>query len=296
MSGTIIKADELRAMNPTQRPDFAKDFSRYSFWQYTRLDLVDLILSSSTFRISNLNGMNDLDEAKLHEKDRTKVFALCFCNSDTEKIPLWYLYSGMAGKGAAIGFTPATMLKWLKSIKNVKAIKAGQKKEEGDLLEVGKDVKLQFGWVYYQKQHEPENIFYRNKWYAVDDISAFQKGNYFIKYYPWEYEREFRLVFHTKKPYDAIYVEIPKEVNNAAKVRLAPELKKKQLSKSKSLKCIGHTHEPLESELTIRMNLFSRNRNGYLDYLREELVLAKPAIEAHDICDVIQGAGLCKKP
>ncbi len=68
--------------------------------------------------------MNDQEEANRHLKDQERVFALCFCNSNTEKIPLWYLYSGLSGKGAALGFTAAKMMKWLESIQTVYGVKS----------------------------------------------------------------------------------------------------------------------------------------------------------------------------
>ena len=49
--------------------------------------------------------MNDLREADLHGAEKEDIFVQCFCNSDTEKIPMWYLYGGIVGRGASIGFT-----------------------------------------------------------------------------------------------------------------------------------------------------------------------------------------------
>ena len=295
MAEINITADKLRKANPTHLPDRAIDFSRAGFWQYTRLTTADLILSSSCFRVSNLNGMNDLDEARQHDTERNNIFSLCFCNSDTEKIPMWYLYSGLAGDGAALGFTPARMLSWLHSIKTVRATCAGQEKDKGDLLTVGKDIELLFGWVYYQTTTERSRIMYRNKWYNVDDISAFQKDNYFIKSYPWEYEKEFRIVFinHTRRAYEYLFVDIPAEIQAGIKVRLAPELRKDLFKKFTGLNCIGSTHIPSYSKLSIRMNLFNRNRVGLLDYLREEIAHDNPGIEIDNICNMIQAAKKC---
>ena len=300
MSDIDISSSNLLAKNPAKLPVHAKDFSRYSFWQYTRLELADLILSAGSFRISNLNGMNDLDEAKMHETNRDRVFVLCFCNSDTEKIPMWYLYSGLTGKGAAIGFTPGNMLKWLKSIQRgeitIRGIKAGQKKDEGKVLMVENDIDFKFGWVYYQPKAEPQRLFYRNKWYCTDDVDAFQKDNYFIKYYPWEYEREYRLVFITEEPYEAIFVDIPEEINNAAKVKLAPELTEAEVKNHRCLKKIGQSLKPAYSGLSIRMNLFNRNKQCLLDYIKGEIKLADPSITADEICKLVKDAGLCPDP
>ena len=287
----------LRSLNPVSFPKNARAFSRYSFWQYTRLEVADLILSTSCFRISNLNGMNDLAEAKLHEKDRNRVFALCFCNSDTEKIPLWYLYSGLTGNGAALGFTAGKMLKWLRSIQTVRGVKKGQNKEDGVPLRVGADVELRYGWVYYQHPREPYNIFYRNNWYTIDDVETFQKDNYFIKSYPWEYEREFRILFlnNTSEDYDYLFVDIPVDIRNVAKVMLAPELQEDQFKNISGLKCIGTSHQPIYSKLSIRMNLLSRNSECLFDYLKKELMKDNPSINAESLCNVLQETDNCKK-
>ncbi len=299
MNEIPISARDLLALNAPAAYAYAKDFSKTSFWQYTRLTTADLILSSCSFRVSNLNGMNDLDEARHHEKERERVFALCFCNSNTEKIPMWYLYSGLTGKGAALGLTPSVMLNWLESIKTVRGVRSGQSKEEGTLLEIGPAVEMRYGWVYYQKPKEPQNIMYRNKWYYVNNAAKFQKDNYFIKSYPWEYEKEFRLVFinHTPEDYDALFVDIPPELQKAFKVKLAPEFREEQFKKYKNLKCIGpaRTHRPIYSNLAIRMNLMSRNRDGLLEYLREELAKKEPGLEAESPCAVIREAGRCEK-
>lgn len=299
MNEIFITAGDLRACNPISLPDKAKDFSRYNFWTYTRLQTAELILASGCFRLSNLKGMNDQEEAAYHAKDQARVFALCFCNSNTEKIPMWYLYSGLSGKGAALGFTAAKMMKWLSSIKEVYAVKNGQTKADGEKLIVGKNVQLQYGWVYYQKPREPKNISYRNKWYVIDDPAAFRKDNFFIKSYPWEYEREFRIVFIAEKntSYDALFVDIPDDIRDALKVMLAPELQEKQFHKmKKGLKHIGRTHQPIYSNLSIRMNLFERNLDNLLDCLKEELAQSDSKVKAEDICSVLQDAGHCPKP
>ena len=210
---------------------------------------------------------------------------------------MWYLYSGLAGDGAALGFTPARMLGWLRSISTVRATREGQEKKDGDLLNVGKEIEMLFGWVFYEKTTEPTNIMYRNKWYIIDNISAFQKDNYFIKSYPWEYEKEFRIVFinHTSKQYDYLFVDIPADIQLGLKVRLAPELREEQFKKFTGLNCIGSSHSPTYSKLSIRMNLFNRNRVGLLDYLREEIAHDNPGIDPDSICKMIQDAKKCKK-
>ena len=298
MNEIPVTTDELKKLNPQVLPKLASDFSHSSFWQYTRLENADLILSSGSFRVGSIIGMNDLDELTLHDSEKKRIFALCFCNSNTEKIPMWYLYSGLAGNGAAIGITPSKMMKWINGITEVLGVKHGESKDQGTPLSIGKDVTLKWGWVYYQKTQERDHIMYRNKWYKVDDADGFQKDNYFIKSYPWEYEKEFRLIFinNTNVEYEAVFVNIPQDILDSIKVRLAPELNAANFNNYTGLKYIGSTKTPEYSKLSIRMNLLYRNRDSLLKYIGEELVKTNPALEVGQVCSVIKSAGKCNNP
>ena len=294
MNDIAISSQELREKNRSALPASARELGRYDFWYYTRLSTADKILDSRSFWVSNLCDMNDLDELELHKREREKLFALCFCNSNTEKIPMWYLYSGIAGTGASLGLAPGAMLAFLKSLTTV----TGQTPDGGESrLAVGSDVELRFGWVFYRKQKEPGQILYRNKWYTIDDVNAFTDGNYFLKAYPWEYEKEFRLVFinKTKTTFKRLLVPIPVTLCETMKLRLAPELNAAGLKKVKGLKHIGKDAKPtlLFSELRIKMNLFHRNHSSLPDYLREEFSRRKPDVQPEALCQLIRDAACC---
>lgn len=291
-----ITPKALLDLNPIVIPDLARDLSSKSFWHYTNLLTVDLILDGCSFWVSPISTMNDLDELALHTPKKDKIHSLCFCNSETEKIPLWYLYSGISGKGAALGLTPGSMLAFLRSLKTVEGLNDDGKR---DSLSIGSDIQLRIGWVYYQKQHETNHVFYKNKWYELDDVHSFQKDNYFIKNYPWEYEKEFRIIFinHTKNAYKRLIVPFSKELRDKIKIRLAPELTLSELSTVKNLKYIsGAINSKLsESDLKIKMNLFSRNRTSLSAYLSEEFAKPNPEIDPNTICKLIQDASCCVK-
>ena len=87
-------------------------------------------MKSGYFFASNLAIMNDKNEKELHPNNSESVHALCFCNSNTEKIPMWYLYGGITGKGCALGVTPAKMRDWIRMIKEVYVVveEDGEKK------------------------------------------------------------------------------------------------------------------------------------------------------------------------
>ncbi len=296
MDNIDISARELKAKNDNIIPAVARELSKKSFWYYTRLTTADQILDGRSFWVGSISAMNDLDELELHKREKDNIFALCFCNSESEKIPMWYLYSGIAGKGAALGLTPGTMLAFLRSLVEVEGVKEDDNR---DTLKIGDEIELRFGWVYYRKQAEHNHILFNNKWYELRDVSAFEKDNYFIKNYPWEYEKEFRLIFinHTGTTYKRLVVTIPESVRDKIKLRLAPELKFSDLRKNKNLKYIRKMPESalVYSKLKIRMNLFSRNKESLTEYLSEEFTKKDPDVTPEELCQLIEDASRCKK-
>ncbi len=258
-----ITTKDLRNMNIIDLNGTAKSFSRYSFWYYTSIDTASKILSGRKFYVNTLSTMNDKAEAQLHEKVANNVHALCFCNSDTEKIPMWYLYAGLTGEGVSIGFTPARMLEFIRSIQTAEVV------ETGEVIKAGIDFEIYPGWVYYRDS--ARRINFKGKWYDVfGDLKCFNEDNYFIKDYSWEYEREFRIVMKTKDTMGKVAVYIPEEIISSIKVRFGPELERsylqKKIKKYDGLRGLSKD-QCLYSKLNICMNLFERNKDSLLDYL-----------------------------
>ena len=262
----LVTKDELLVENNKSLDSKVSDFSKYIFCYYTTLGTLEKILGGRYFYVSNFEKMNDLDEAKAHMSNQDKVHALCFSNSNSESVPMWYLYSGILGKGACLKFTPAKMIEFIKSIKCVFPVIDG-KPDESVSLEVGTDVEIQYGWIYYQSDNE--SYHFKNKWYAVtDDAEGFINSNYFIKQYPWHYEREFRIVFinKTNKAYEKIAVKLDESLIKKLKVILAPEIKKSEIKNSafEGMKLD-------ESSLKIKMALLSRNQEEIYTYILEAI-------------------------
>lgn len=268
MENIIISSEELKKKNDGLLPLKAIDFSSYNFWYYTSLQTANLILLNRCIHISNIDSMNDLDERNIHESDKEFVHCLCFCNSDTEKIPMWYLYAGITGRGVSIGLTPSVMISFLKSIDKVYTV------DDKIELRRGSDFDIEFGWVFYRKKEQPSQVMYKRKWYALSDPDNFEANNYFIKSYPWEYEKEFRIVFHNKTgtPYDQIKIKID-EVYQKLKLKLAPEFTKESFeemipSLPGFLKYASRV--PSYSKLGINMQLCKRNINGFINYFETD--------------------------
>ena len=263
----VITSNELLNKNCIVLPEKAKDFSNNSFWYYTCIDTADKILANKCIYVSNLVGMNDLDEAQLHEKDKEFVHCWCFCNSNTEKIPMWYLYSGITGQGVSLGFTPSVMLELIKSIHTVTT-----PDKKTILYKDNNDFDLDYGWIFYQKKENPSSIMFKRKWYSLKDPQNFEKNNFFIKSYPWEYEKEFRIVIHNKtgKPYDKLVIDID-SIYSKIKLKLAPELSNQTFNNMlPNLPGFASffSNIPLQSNLSINMNLCERNFEGFVDFLK----------------------------
>lgn len=288
MKDIKITSNELLAMNCSLLPLKAKDFSDYSFWYYTSVKTANLILQNKCIHISNLTNMNDVDESKLHNEEKDFVHCLCLCNSNTEKIPMWYLYSGITGKGVALGLTPSVMLELIRSIDTVTNV------EGNVILKRDKDFILDCGWIFYRKIDNTSKVMFKRKWYSLTDPDRFEKDNYFIKSYPWEYEKEFRIVIHnkTKIPYDKLVINI-EDIYKKLKIKLAPEisndlsnylLPELNVLTSLSLKSVH------KSNLGINMNLCKRNFDCFLDYITMDLRKAEEdrVVDVNKVYSVIE--------
>lgn len=258
-----ISTKDLLAKNKPNLDGNAKDFASSTFWYYTNLDTASKILDKNSFWVSNLSLMNDESEKELHSSHSEKVHALCFCNSKTEKIPMWYLYAGITGKGVSIGLTPRVMKDFINSIDCLGVVDSDR------ILEKNKDFELQYGWVFYRKS---DNVFkFKGKFYSISksesEINNFVEGNFFIKDYPWEYEKEFRIVFINKTDIsqNRLKIKFTDAILSKLKIRLGPEMVKED-SYKEIFKLRGFekyfVSKLISSNLNIKMDLLRRNRKN----------------------------------
>lgn len=232
--------------------------------------------------------MNDLNEAQLHSDVKSEVYALCFCNTRSEKIPMWYLYGGICGNGMRIGLTPSTMLSFIRSIDKVYPIDSNNVVSNEPFL-IGQDFSIDYGWIYYRKNDG--SIKFKGKWYSVKDNKDFSTGNYFVKDYPWEYEKEFRIVFKNNSGnyIDRIAVDIPEKIMNKFKLSCAPEVEKEDVILLDGVK--QYLSRKIEhSSLSIKMDLVSKNISDII----ENLKLTNDVESVRSICHDICSADLCK--
>jgi len=284
-----ISAMQLRLKNSNIDLSSAKNFSSNTFWYYTRSSTANFILQSSSFWARAVSVMNDKHEADTYGDDSNFIHALCFCNSDTEKIPMWYLYAGLTGRGASIGLTPSVMIKFLLSIQTVKT-------PNHEILVQGKDFELEYGWIFYRKPQNNTEIFYRQKRYFITDApSEFDRNNYFIKDYPWEYEKEFRILIKNKtgKEFEHLEIDFPSNLYQKLKIRFAPEISEEEIRKiiSEEEEFKKYTFSKiLRSDLQISMNLFDRNKKDIIENIPSFI----DTNNADKVCQTIQLNKLCK--
>lgn len=288
MKNIEISSSELKNKNNCLLPKRASDFSKSPFWHYTRFEIASEILSGNCFHVRNMSSMNDIDEKNLHCSNSEFIHCLCFCNSKTEKIPMWYLYSGISGKGAAIGLTPSNLIYFLETIDEVTTV------DKKTVLRKGTEFDIEYGWAFYRKKDSPSQVMYKGNWYSLTDPEAFENNNYFVKAYQWEYEKEFRIIIHnkTKTPYEKLVIDLS-PVYKKIKLKLAPEISKQEFaslipSHKGFMRYLSEM--PSYSDLEINMNLFERNFKGFLDYIEREV--GEDRYEnAQKICEILRNSG-----
>ena len=79
-------------------------FRHTNYFHYTTLERANSILEAKCFKLMPLyRSSNDLVERDTYSNSDVGLFSLCFSTGISENLPLWYLYSGIDGKGARIG-------------------------------------------------------------------------------------------------------------------------------------------------------------------------------------------------
>ena len=269
-------AYEILSFNQTERimGSSAKELGK-NFYHYTTVDSVNKILTCDEngncfFFIRNIEQMNDLNEAELHKSESNKIHSFCTCCTSHEKIPLWYLYSGICGNGARLGFTPGKMIKFLKSIKVVYPV-VDNKVDYSNQLKINADFELSCGWIYYLMDGN-NRVLYRNKFYEIEEIEKeTMEKNYFIKDYPWEYEREFRILIKNKTDllYERLAIHIPPEIISSLEVMSAPERKFTEKEREKYISLGIKPEKIKESRLGVRMNLLENNKKDIMEEIEK---------------------------
>ena len=248
------------------------------------------------WHISSFQSMNDLAEAERYGNEKSSTFAMCFSCGETERIPMWYMYAGIDGKGARISFTKNAFNGFIKQIDAVYPLKDNKPDLNRPLIR-GKDFEIEYGYVYYCDFDNDRitKIKYRRSKYIISDLQEaernFREDNFFIKNYEWEYENEYRIVFKMLTPLQDGVEKLAVPLTGSLRgvfLTEGPELSPNSCTFSVDLikKFLGRIKK---STLKIRMNMLSRNKKSFLDIPVEGF----ESTEIEKMCKNIQEAKLC---
>lgn len=266
--------EEIFSFNNTEKilaskaEEIKKNFYHYTSYESLRKILTGDDQGNHFFFVRSISEMNDRNEAKLHLDDGDKIHSFCTCCTKHEKIPLWYLYSGICGRGVRLGITPGKMLKFLRDIELVYPV-AGGKVDYSSPLRIHNDFDLLCGWVYYLMDGN-NRIFYRNRYYSTECMDeSLLKTNYFIKNYPWEYEREFRVIIKNKTAvsYERIAIPISQAFIEELEIMSAPEHSFTDSEKEDYISLGIKPKRIKKSSLNIKMDLLKGNKADILEQI-----------------------------
>lgn len=164
------------------------------YFHYTTMDTLNRILSNGEIWVSQTKSFNDKKELnkELHN------FAFCLSTGDNENLSLWYLYSGVDGKGCRIRFTKKQLELLYKSSKFF-LCENNVPNNEYELIE-GENLTIYLKDVlYYREKEKVVDLKYNNSvnhQFPLNDFKEFKKANSAIlKDIVWYYEKETRIEF-----------------------------------------------------------------------------------------------------
>lgn len=295
---TEISLSELFGMNDTESildPDSGQ-LKQYEFSHYTTIDNLRKIVTKDSrgncfFFLRNIAAMNDIAESDLHKADGNRIHSFCTCCTKHEKIPLWYLYSGICGNGVKVKITPANLRKFIRQIEVVYPVREGHADYEKPLIRKNGDFSLLCGWVFYQDGEK--DFFYKNKKFAVSSATPeLLRENFFVKRYEWEYEREFRIIIknQTSEIYDRLAVPLPEEIIRSFRLMFAPETHPDdELKQEFAARGIAPGNIK-DSRLKIKMSLLKNNRDDIISHIDQ---WCDGSYEA--VCQYISSIQKCSK-
>lgn len=221
-------------------------FAHSHYYHYTTADGANGILQNSQLWLAPL-GSNDRSE--LAGRDDTVFFQISFCSGESENLPLWYLYSGIDGKGVRLGLTKTKFSALIRGTSYSLHEYNRKDKSLGDSIDIASDefsvVVRDILYIGESSKREGSRIKYNGKQRFAEDFS--QKGQDISKFTAaykalcpsfhkgliWYYEKETRWLVELPRRFLAsekdykdyrVVAEIPNTVYNNLKIRFAPEV------------------------------------------------------------------------
>ncbi|MGN1442780.1 MAG: hypothetical protein ACI4XE_02920 [Acutalibacteraceae bacterium] len=251
----------MKNKNSNKKYRYNRAFQHNCFFHYTKLSNIEKIFGNHCFLLFNLGSSNDPLENKIENKD--SIFTLCFSTGINENLPLWYLYSGVDGKGGCLCFTKSQIYSliyegeyFLAQVDDNKTI------IDRIPIKLNEDFSCEIGDVVYMKKNGDfvdlkYNTMTNHNKISVEEFEKFKRNNpEFVKSLIWFYEKETRFVVRLtdkgkaklkdNKKYAVIlsFAKLPKTYEKI-KLKLAPEACLQEITNEG--KCIEKDAQKLES-------------------------------------------------
>lgn len=226
-------------------------FMHRKYYHYTSADIVNSILGQNEFWLSCVSKFNDKNDSNQFTPQK-EYYALCFSTGASENLPLWYLYSGIDGKGARLALNSSHVRALIENGRyNLYELDDENKRGDHVLeLKEGKNMSLTVEDVIYRSYSQKRGkafLSYNtlfNKIMLQSEMEKYEeKHRGFQKNPIWYYERETRLLVKLEESAKKLinsncskerkYVVICKFDKNLQKefaVTFAPDVKEDQLS------------------------------------------------------------------
>lgn len=200
---SMVKLKEITTAKEINTMLEEKAFMHTYYYHYSDIKGISGILKSKKLWISSMCFSNDMMENNRFDDDTYLYFQFCFSTGTTENLPLWFLYSGINGKGARLILTKKEIKK-LCDFDNMQMELFNVINGKREKLINGKNCRVEFKDILY---HKKENQSYRLKYntQVKNDFSPFEmsevekKNKAFLKDIIWFYEKETRILIKVDK-------------------------------------------------------------------------------------------------
>jgi len=180
-----------------------REYEHGLYSHYTSIPVLENIVGSKSFWLNMVDNLNDKKERDAL-KNTGPWFSLCFSTGVNENLALWYMYSGMHGKGARISFTKAKIKTMIAKARYTLIEVDGDKVvREICPLTIDEDISLSFRDVLYAKEQKGKvSLKYNtmtNYNIPIEEFEKYKKVHAgFVKSLIWYYEKETRLLIQLK--------------------------------------------------------------------------------------------------
>ena len=183
-----------------------REYSHGDYCHYTSIDTINKILEGKTFRLTSVTGFNDTMDTGQFGDAAGDYFSLCFSTGVNENLPLWYLYSGINGKGGRIQMTKDAVRSLIENGRFRLCRSAPTEYQDFPELEPGNDMELEFRDMVYVRELEESktcSLKYNtmtNYQVPKEEFRKYKENHCgFCKGLIWYYEKETRLLAWVKE-------------------------------------------------------------------------------------------------